>query len=310
MSGPDRDPGPGVGSGAQPGSGRGAGSGNGADSGGGASAGSGRWARLLLVAAITLAGVGYFLGLGDGVPRSDPGPDSVVPVETGAGSDGPDSGGPATTSVPPALSYRELSARGPQSLGEGQRRVRDLGLLAVDLTDSVLVEADKKSASLQERAARRAYNGAPPVIPHAVDPYDGVGCLSCHGPGLEVASRRAPLVPHPYFENCQQCHVAGSPVFPEFELAANSFDGVAAPTEGPRAWPGAPPVIPHSTWMRSECLTCHGPLGKPGLRTSHPERLNCLQCHGRWAAMDPSDPSVSRHAQPARLDPWAGLGTP
>ena len=30
---------------------------------------------------------------------------------------------------------------------------------------------------------------------------------------------------------------------------------------------------------KENCLACHGPRGHPFLRTSHPERTNCTQCH-------------------------------
>ena len=69
-------------------------------------------------------------------------------------------------------------------------------------------------------------------------------------------------------------------------LAGNGFDGVAAPTEGARAWLGAPPVVPHTTWMRNDCLACHGPNGWPGMETTHPWRQNCLQCHAPSSALD------------------------
>src|SRR4051794_22055375 len=64
----------------------------------------------------------------------------------------------------------------------------------------------------QVRATRRAYDGAPPVIPHA--PLGG-SCTDCHTtaarilPGLGIA----PANPHlrtpglSAFSRCQQCHV-------------------------------------------------------------------------------------------------------
>jgi nitrate reductase (cytochrome), electron transfer subunit len=53
-----------------------------------------------------------------------------------------------------------------------------------------------------------------------------------------------------------------------------------------RAFDGAPPTIPHSTLMRTDCLSCHGPQGLYGLRTPHPERQSCLQCHAPGAHLD------------------------
>ena len=130
------------------------------------------------------------------------------------------------------------------------------------------------------------------MIPHAVETLNDVSCTSCHGQGLAVAETPAPLIPHAEYVNCQQCHVPTADAYDGQELAANTFRGLAAPSGGARAWEGAPPTIPHSTWMRENCLACHGPLGRPGLRTSHPGRTNCVQCHGRSAALDPFDSTV------------------
>jgi nitrate reductase cytochrome c-type subunit len=52
-------------------------------------------------------------------------------------------------------------------------------------------------------------------------------------------------------------------------------------TKAPRAYPGAPPVVPHDTEVRKGlCLTCHetGLAGAPIV--PHPTRNPfCLQCH-------------------------------
>jgi cytochrome c-type protein NapB len=49
---------------------------------------------------------------------------------------------------------------------------------------------------------------------------------------------------------------------------------------GGRATLGAPPTIPHRTLMRENCVACHdGPGAREEIRTSHPERLRCRQCH-------------------------------
>jgi cytochrome c-type protein NapB len=52
------------------------------------------------------------------------------------------------------------------------------------------------------------------------------------------------------------------------------------------AWPqihgasDAPPPIPHDLHLRGNCLACHaGPGAVIELRTDHPERANCRQCH-------------------------------
>ena len=68
-----------------------------------------------------------------------------------------------------------------------------------------------KIRTLKEFYSRRAYPGAPPVIPHAVE-KDGIiadRCLTCHENGGYVQSFKAyaPVSPHPEKENCRQCHV-------------------------------------------------------------------------------------------------------
>jgi cytochrome c-type protein NapB len=50
--------------------------------------------------------------------------------------------------------------------------------------------------------------------------------------------------------------------------------------------------MPHPMHMRSECDSCHGPSGRPGLRTSHPDRQNCVQCHASSAPLDQRGMSV------------------
>jgi cytochrome c-type protein NapB len=50
--------------------------------------------------------------------------------------------------------------------------------------------------------------------------------------------------------------------------------------KGDRLYPQAPPVIPHGVFMREDCAACHeGVPGRPEIRCSHPERMNCRQCH-------------------------------
>jgi nitrate reductase cytochrome c-type subunit len=49
----------------------------------------------------------------------------------------------------------------------------------------------------------RAYEGAPPLIPHDVEARKGV-CLACHATG----ENGAPITPHPTRTHfCLQCHV-------------------------------------------------------------------------------------------------------
>ena len=138
-----------------------------------------------------------------------------------------------------------------------------------------------KTSSLV-RAQRRAYDGSPPVIPH--DSL-GASCTACHTKGGLVVRDLgvAPASPHvatPGMANsrCEQCHVYQE----TYRLwVVNGFQG--KPQElgaGDRSHPGAPPVLPHPVFMREDCLSCHdGGAAREEIRTSHPERTRCLQCH-------------------------------
>ena len=138
-------------------------------------------------------------------------------------------------------------------------------------------------SSAVERAARRAYDGAPPVIPHV---SFGASCTSCHSQrGLAVAGVGfAPPTPHEDTEGvgvtarCRQCHVFRET---ESEFRPSDFVGFAQDLrKGPRLHPLAPPVMPHAVFMRENCLACHsGPAAREPIRTPHPERIRCRQCH-------------------------------
>lgn len=124
--------------------------------------------------------------------------------------------------------------------------------------DPVVRTEEMKRAALADRAKNRAFDTAPPTIPHPTDGMRGAAaCLACHGTGLKVGDRVASKVSHPHFTNCVQCHAAG-----------------------------APPTVPHTTWMRQDCTSCHGTVSRPGLTTPHPWLTNCTQCHAPSAALD------------------------
>jgi cytochrome c-type protein NapB len=142
--------------------------------------------------------------------------------------------------------------------------------------------------SLQTFYERRAYPGAPPIIPHALaDPtsYGGATCLACHADGGWVPkfNAYAPVTPHADLLNCVQCHVPAP--------AAGTFRGSTFQSARPpairQAWlPGSPPPIPHLLQMRDNCLACHGgPAAVREVRTTHPERVNCRQCHVEGAVL-------------------------
>lgn len=129
----------------------------------------------------------------------------------------------------------------------------------------------------------RAYHGAPPSIPHYVESERNMGagsCLKCHENGGFVTKYNAyaPVTPHPEKVNCRQCHV---PQKTNSLFKQGLFEKVVAPKVGiNNALKGSPPIIPHQIQLRENCLACHaGPSAPKEIRVSHPERVNCRQCH-------------------------------
>ncbi len=144
--------------------------------------------------------------------------------------------------------------------------------------------------ALRARMERRAYEGAPPRSPHPVDGVEAAACPTCHRDGMKVFGKVAPPMPHAAYANCQQCHASEQPLAPRAALPVavseeNDFVGLPPAANGDRAYEGAPPQIPHPSFLREHCTSCHG-VWSEGLRTSHPWRQNCLQCHALAADAD------------------------
>ncbi len=151
----------------------------------------------------------------------------------------------------------------------------------------------------------RAYPGAPPRIPHGLTPdeFQTGGCNTCHERGgfSQRFGAYVPITPHPEMGACLQCHVGDGQLMaialPTTDASARCRQchtpGAGRWTEAtldwkPLAWPelaarpadGAPPPIPHTLELRGNCLACHAePAGVAEIRTTHPERANCRQCH-------------------------------
>jgi cytochrome c-type protein NapB len=211
-----------------------------------------------------------------------------------------------TNAVPVAVSYarQDWLMEGPNA--HWQNRVANLAQPATDLAALTNVTEAERMLALAERAARRAFDGAPPVVPHPIAQDSSAACLACHGPGLAVKDKVASKISHAQYLSCTQCHVpSGGTGLPTSELAllepiaANQFVSATPPLKGSRAWPLAPPTIPHSTLMRSDCLSCHGPRGLFGLRTPHPDRQSCVQCHVSDAGLDQHISSSAASERPA-----------
>ena len=182
-------------------------------------------------------------------------------------------------------------------------------MLAID-PESVLHRAahPRTAATFQ---ALRSYPGAPPRIPHGLTQQEVQSgtCKTCHERGgfSPRFGAYVPVTPHPEMGACLQCHVGDAKLMaislPNSDPSARCKQCHAA--GGPTgwsdstidwkrpAWPTLPPVtkgmdppaIPHDLEMRSNCLTCHGaPAAMNAIRTSHPERADCRQCHLTVAA--------------------------
>jgi cytochrome c-type protein NapB len=236
-----------------------------------------RWLHVGAGVAVALAITGYVAG-------TRPAPERPEPRSSPRGA--------ATAERAP--SYQELreARRGDNAwMYHGAMEALRQGLDPLQPTAVATVE--QRARAVEARKAHRAYDGAPPTIPHEVDQLGTPGCLSCHGQGMKLGERIAPRISHPPYQSCNQCHVveaAPKPLAVYPDVPVNRFVGRASAGAGARAWQGAPPTMPHSEHMRSECSSCHGPTGRPGLRTSHPERQSCVQCHASSAALDGREP--------------------
>jgi cytochrome c-type protein NapB len=230
--------------------------------------------NVLLAVAMGGAVVGFFIGTqGSARPAPLPTARSVEPSE-----------------ADPGQTYRELRAR---RFGKNSKVTSELAALATDfpkLADEVPeMTPEGRAEALADRAHRRAFFGAPPVIPHPVDDSSSGSCLACHRTGVKVAGKIAYPISHPPYANCLQCHapsvgrLGGDP-----PKLVTDFTRLDESTLASRAWPGAPPRMPHGVWMRENCTSCHGLVARPGLRTPHPNRQNCQQCHVPEGAVPPT----------------------
>jgi len=244
----------------------------------------GRVSTLSLSGIIGIAVIGYFVGLSDGVPNPNGLADS--PMAATSVSEAAD----RAVKLIPAITYAEISHSAMGPTAEFQAIAKTLPQTEpYDLYAEIKPSEADKAASSKLRGARRAFNGAPPVIPHAVQNTSDSACYACHSSGMKMAGLKASVMSHQFLANCTQCHAPPPPAPFQQDVKAvdTSFVGLPAPKAGKRAYPGAPPTIPHSQWMREKCSACHGgPNGWAGMESTHPWRTNCTQCHAPSAALD------------------------
>jgi cytochrome c-type protein NapB len=252
--------------------------------------------KLFLVIAMAVALIGFFVGTRSG---------TYEPHET-AHEAAPDRSAGETMS---ARTYTQILDDPLTKNEHWERGVAELKDKRPDLYAEVKNSPEKLRAALSERAKNRAYAGAPPTVPHPVKQTGDLACAACHTDGVQVRGRTASAMSHEFMTNCTQCHVPSESAMPVDRSITgtmsedNTFAGLAEPTGGDTAWYGAPPQIPHQTWMRSECTSCHGTLGKEGMKSTHPWRQNCQQCHAPSSTLNQDMP-------PATLPPAMPLATP
>lgn len=231
-----------------------------------------RYAALFVVFGLGITLVGFLRGISAPVPLEKP----ALSIEK-------------SSNVPAAPSYAEVPTSKIRANAGRESSLHDLVSPRANPFDPVIRTDEMKWAALASRAQNRAYDMAPPVIPHAIDQFNSNNCLACHSQGLQVGDKIATKVSHPHFTNCTQCHVEAArsqSALPGLTAWENDFLGMYRAGAGSRAWPGAPPTIPHTTWMRQDCTSCHGLVARPGIRTTHPWLTNCTQCHVPSASLD------------------------
>ena len=239
---------------------------------------------VLFLAVGVLAVSGFFMGMRQTeqqVTRNQ------LPVTEDAEAD-------SSGEIPTAPKYDTIPATECLANRDWQFTLANLPRADVSLGGFEIQPPVERNAAIDARTVLRAYDGAPPVIPHGIDSISSASCAACHGPGenLVIGGKRPAEMSHPWITNCTSCHVPADGLRRFTEPAEarlvveNSFNGKPSPGSGTRAYQGAPPTTPHPVWMRQNCMACHGPGREQAIRTSHPDRQNCLQCHAPNASFD------------------------
>jgi len=177
------------------------------------------------------------------------------------------------------------------------------GVLAIEPTPGPRRAAHPRT--LATFRSLRAYPGAPPRIPHGLTPseFQTGRCKTCHERGgfSQRFGAYVPVTPHPEMRACLQCHVGDAKLtaipLPNTDPNARCRQCHASDATRwtdstlnwkPMAWPQLtrtaggrdPPPIPHALELRGNCLACHAaPAAVAEIRTAHPERADCRQCH-------------------------------
>lgn len=157
-------------------------------------------------------------------------------------------------------------------------------------------EKNPREDFANRRKVLRAYEGAPPAIPHPVLKSGAHYCLNCHSKGtvfekdaeiLGTKNAVAKISPHPTWVNCLQCHVPQNDValfhknkFKTFRLAHVKKETIAG--EEP-----VPPQMPHHMQNRENCVVCHlSKTADPSIIPKHGMRESCEACHMTPESLD------------------------
>ncbi len=242
-------------------------------------------AVLLIIVGIASVS-GYFMGM----RNSSQSPEEISPWRA---APAPDVG--ESENYPEAPLYKDIPTTKWKANKDWVNSLSNLPHQKLDRTARKPLTEEERKRIMRGRAERRAYDGAPPMIPHAINYRDVESCVACHSQDANVivGGKRTPAMSHPYMTNCTQCHApAGGLGFMKVHsgttalVVTNNFKGNPAAGKGSRAYPGAPPAMPHRVWMRQNCMSCHGPGMPDAITTSHPQRANCLQCHAQNSEYD------------------------
>ncbi|NWK56714.1 hypothetical protein HW115_13910 [Verrucomicrobiaceae bacterium N1E253] len=207
---------------------------------------------------------------------------------------------------PVAPSYADIPTAEWKANKDWRNALADLPRQPMQLVEQKPLEIEERRDVLSDRSSRRAYDGAPPMIPHAINYQDVNSCTVCHDQdaNILIAGRRSPAMSHQFMANCTQCHapMEGLAMLQHSGTVGlvvdNQFIGASHSGAGSRAFPGAPPTVPHRIAMRQNCMSCHGPGMPDAITVSHPMRMNCLQCHAQDASYD------NREMIAEPLAPW------
>ena len=109
---------------------------------------------------------------------------------------------------PEAPLYKDIPSAEWKANKDWKNELSKLPKEPIDRSPREALDKEALAHILIARINRRAYDGAPPTIPHAINYRDVRSCSVCHSQdsNVLVAGQRAPAMSHPYLANCTQCH--------------------------------------------------------------------------------------------------------